>query len=178
MNNSLQQWEFLLDSFRRKGNALNAQMNPSIAYPASFVLKDGVRVLNPAWLDPAFEMHAAYMLHIEKLIVESRGKTRLVFVPQGPAQRRVIYTVAGSSFFSLLQCVSAVTESLLTPRVLQCCIYQDEGGRTSMRCIRRFSGVLRKPSLRGLPWYDIDRNGRINSQEPISFPVFCRFIQV
>jgi hypothetical protein len=122
----------LLDSLSPT-RKLKSQMDKhSVSFPASFVLKDGVRVLNPAWLDPAFEMHAAYILHIEKLIVEARGNTRLVFVPQGPAQRRVIYTVAGSSFFLLLRCVSAVTEPILPHRVLQCCIYQDKGGKTAM----------------------------------------------
>lgn len=66
-------------------------------FPPSFIIKEGRKILNEEYLNPAFEMHAAYLLWVEKIILESRGKHRLMFVPQGPAQRRVIYTVAGAS---------------------------------------------------------------------------------
>lgn len=64
-------------------------------FPPSFIIKEGRKILNEEYLSSAFEMHAGYLLWVEKIIVESRGKCVLIFVPLGPAQRRVIYTVAG-----------------------------------------------------------------------------------
>lgn len=69
-------------------------------FPPSWIIADGKKVLNVAWLDHAFEMHAAYILQVEKIILEARGQNKLVFVPHGPAQRRVVYTVCGTALLS------------------------------------------------------------------------------
>jgi hypothetical protein len=68
-------------------------------FPPSFIVKNDSQVLNPVWLDEAFEMHATYVLQAEKLILDARGKHKLELIPQGPAQRRVIYTICRSFYF-------------------------------------------------------------------------------